>query len=94
MGSTPILVSIAPFIGKSMSKSFKKNPYVGNTTAESEKQDKRLNNRRLRRQTRQAIQKCQYDALPMLKDVSNPYGMDKDGKHRFDPIEFPEQLRK
>lgn len=78
-----------------MSKSKKSTPVCGRTTASSEKQDKRLYNRRYRRIFRQAIHvdpTC--ELLPRLREYSNPWVMDKDGKVRFDPAARPELLRK
>ncbi len=68
-----------------MSRSYIKRTYHGITTAETEKQDKRLNNRRLRRQVNQRLTQDQDpDILPELKEVSNRWSMDKDGKI-YDP---------
>jgi hypothetical protein len=62
-----------------MSRSFRHIPIFGITTARSEKQDKRFANRRHRRIGRIAL--AQGDAvLPLLREVSNVWGFDKDGK--------------
>jgi len=66
-----------------MSRSYRHTMIHGNATSCSEKQDKRLNNRRLRRRVRQSLDTCtDFDAviLPAVFDVSNPWGMAKDGK--------------
>ncbi len=64
-----------------MSNSFKKLPIFGISTATSEKQEKRDNNRKLRRKTKQKL-KCltEFDTLPEMKEISNPWKMGKDGK--------------
>lgn len=68
-----------------MSRSYIKRTYHGITTAESEKKDKRLNNRRLRRLVNQLLTQDQDpDILPEIKEVSNRWSMDKDGKI-YDP---------
>ena len=77
-----------------MSRSRKKTPVAGLTAAESEKQDKRRANRRLRRQVR-AILPVEPDAvLPALREVSCVWAFDKDGKRRFDPRSHPDRMRK
>jgi hypothetical protein len=76
-----------------MSRSKRKSPVVGMTTARSEKQDKRWNNRLLRRKIHQAIHQGD-DILPHVNEVSNPWSMDKDGKRRFDPHREPKLIRK
>lgn len=82
-----------------MSQSRKKTPVSGNTTARSEKQDKRLANRRLRRNTKQVLVVNgkggpEFDpTLPLLREVSNVWSFDKDGRHWMrDPK--PKDMRK
>lgn len=78
-----------------MSRSRRKTPVDGMTTARSEKQDKRLYNRRYRRVTKQMVHvEPERELLPHLREYSDPWGMDKDGKHRFDPLKYPERMRK
>jgi hypothetical protein len=83
-----------------MSRSFKKSPVSGWTTAMSEKKDKRLANRRLRKASGERIgryMKNDLDALvmPMLREVSNVWGFSKDGKHYVtDPAYVAKALRK
>ena len=78
-----------------MSRSRKKTPVHGMTTARSEKKDKRLYNRRFRRVSKQALQVSpQQKVLPHLREHSDPWCMDKDGKVRFDPKKHPEWMRK
>ena len=76
-----------------MSRSRRKNPIRGFTSAESEKDDKRLGNRRLRHAERIAIQSGNVDNLPCPK-VKYYQWMSKDGKGRFDPTEHPDLMRK
>jgi len=66
-----------------MSRSRKKTPIFGITTASSEKRDKRLANRKLRRLTTTELRCSLLDEdliLPEIRDVSNVYNFDKDGK--------------
>ena len=78
-----------------MSRSRKKTPVSGVTTATTEKDEKREANRRLRREVRQRLA-AGSDAteLPGLREVSNVWSMSKDGKAPFDPERYPEGLRK
>lgn len=62
-----------------MSRSKKKTKIRGITTAVSEKQDKRDANRKLRRVVKQKVKKGN-ENLPELKDISNVWLFDKDGK--------------
>ncbi|WP_305983202.1 hypothetical protein [Roseivirga thermotolerans] len=62
-----------------MSRSKKKNKIRGITTAESEKQDKRDANRKFRRTINQKVKQGDTE-LPDLKELSNVWGFDKDGK--------------
>jgi hypothetical protein len=54
-------------------------PIFGITTSDSEKQDKRRANRRLRRAVRLALDAGR-EVLPHLREVSNVWAFDKDGK--------------
>ena len=63
-----------------MSRSFKKSPVISITTSKSEKYDKQLYNRKLRKSIKSSLAKEDYDNLKDLKDVSNPWSMSKDGK--------------
>jgi len=74
-----------------MSRSYRKNPICG-TCNGSDKQDKRLANRKLRRI--QNICLTLHRELPTLRQVSNVWDMQKDGKQQFDPIRYPELMRK
>ena len=65
------------------------------TNADSEKNDKRLYNRRYRRTCKIFLSKFDADeCFPLLREFSNVWAMDKDGKQWFDPAEFPEYMRK
>ncbi|MDH3208466.1 MAG: hypothetical protein OEO79_17835 [Gemmatimonadota bacterium] len=78
-----------------MSQSRKKTPISGITTAGSEKQDKRIANRRVRRAVKQALHTLEdAEVLPHRRELTNPWTMAKDGKRWFDPHRFPEVLRK
>jgi hypothetical protein len=63
------------------------------TTSPSEKDDKRHANRLCRRRLRAAL-RTDAEVLPTLREVSNVWKFDKDGKRRFDATAFPELLRK
>jgi hypothetical protein len=72
-----------------MSRSRRKTPITGITTARSDKQDKRLDHRAERAAVR--------DALAHAQDPPrHPRGQyfEKDGKQRFDPERHPELMRK
>ncbi|MBF0383105.1 MAG: hypothetical protein HQL69_18950 [Magnetococcales bacterium] len=75
-----------------MSHSRRKIPFCGNTTATSEKQDKRAGNRKVRRANR--IRLAGGVEPIESKALYNIWDMDKDGKSRFDPQKFPELMRK
>ena len=77
-----------------MSRSRRKRPFRGITSATSEKQDKRLANRTLRRRIKEILSlDVEVEVLPELRDVSDPWVMDKDGKIRFDPDRYPKEMR-
>ena len=78
-----------------MSRSRKQTPVHGISLARSEKQDKRLYNRHIRRLIRILLRlNPEIEVLPHLREHSNPWAMDKDGKSRFNPVEHPELMRK
>ena len=78
-----------------MSRSTKKTPISGITTAKSEKLDKRLAHHRLRMAVRTALTSSTAgDTLPDLREVSDVWGMSKDGKRWFDASAHPEIMRK
>ena len=78
-----------------MSRSRRYRPHCGNTTAVSEKLDKRLANRRVRHAASQILAATgDGDRLKHYRALSDPWSMDKDGKQRFDPREHPRLMRK
>jgi hypothetical protein len=72
-----------------MSRSRRKNPVTGFTTATSEKEDKRLDHRAERAAVRDAL-------AHQVEPPRRPRGQyfDKDGKQRFRPEDHPELMRK
>lgn len=62
-----------------MSRSRKKNKMHGNTAAKSEKENKQDANRKLRRATKQKVNSGE-TILPKLREVSNIWSFNKDGK--------------
>lgn len=79
-----------------MSRSYRKTPKCGVTTARSEKRDKAMSHRKTRARTRQAMLAPEDEATPPLhhREATNPWSMGKDGKQRFDPKEWPKGMRK
>lgn len=62
-----------------MSNSIKKTPKRGITTCESEKQDKKIANRKFRKIVKDKIRK-QDEVLPLIREVSDVWAFGKDGK--------------
>ena len=81
-----------------MARSRKKTPIIPNTCADSEKEDKRINSRRLRRvvkQKLQAIEDTEDLNLPELREITDVWDAAKDGKKYKDPAKLdPKQMRK
>jgi len=78
-----------------MSRSKKRTPIGGITTARSEKQDKRLYNRRYRGACKQILHMTpECELIPHLREHSDPWDMDKDGKTWFDLEKYPKEMRK
>lgn len=78
-----------------MTRSRKKTPITGITTAESEKAEKLAAHKRERRSVRQAIQSDpDSEILPHTREISSPWLMAKDGKQYLGNQAKPEQLRK
>lgn len=77
-----------------MARSRRRTPVRGMTTSDSEKSDKQRSHRRIRRAVRQAVPLHPEGPLPLEKELTNTYAMDKDGKIRFDPSTCPELMRK
>lgn len=69
-----------------MGKSYRKNPIFKNTTADSEKRDKQICNRKVRGATRAALKNYNPETdedlvLPEPNEVHNVHLFDGDGKH-------------
>lgn len=81
-----------------MSRSRRKNPFIGSTRAESDKCDKKEYHRRMRAMERESIDRYDLDeddtVFPDERDASNEYDFAKDGKQRFDKKKYPELMRK
>ncbi len=77
-----------------MSRSRRKTNLMPWTCAESEKKDKRIANRKLRRKNRESIRQGKYDDVLEIREVSNRFHWDKDGLQRFDKAKHPEWRRK
>ncbi|WP_299216517.1 hypothetical protein [uncultured Dokdonia sp.] len=75
-----------------MSRSKKKTKIHGITTATSEKENKQDANRKFRRTIKQKV-KSEETELPELREVSNVWSFDKDGK-RYNPEMTEKELRK
>lgn len=79
-----------------MSRSYKKTPICGLTTAKSDKEDKRLANRLFRRASRNRI-KSNRELFYRLREVCNVWDFAKDGKIYYDKEavkRYPKVLRK
>ena len=76
-----------------MSRSRRKTPISGNTPARSDKEDKRLANKKFRQAERQAIYH-EKDPPENPKEVADCWDFNKDGKSYFDEEEYPELMRK
>lgn len=64
-----------------MSRSRRKTPIFGITTAPSESEDKRLWHKRLRAKSRDQLKAGPDDPIPVdHREVSDPWGMAKDGR--------------
>jgi hypothetical protein len=66
-----------------MARSRKRTPISGVTAADSEKDDKRLWHRKMRRKTKHAL--AADKEPPVVNEVSNPWDMGKEGNH-INPI--------
>ena len=61
----------------------------------SEKLDKRIYNRRYRHVCKQFLHiNAEGEPFPHLKEYSNPWSMNKDGKKWFDAKKYPKRMRK
>jgi hypothetical protein len=78
-----------------MSRSRRKTPCGGITTAESEKQDKQIANRLLRRRNRQLYRNATDDVFQYQKnELYDNWKFAKDGKSRWPYEDHPELMRK
>lgn len=84
----------SPLSARAMSRSRRKSPHCGFTTAESEKRDKAASHRVYRHALRHAISRDPDTPPPTERQLTNPYSMGKDGKMRFDPKRDPKLMRK
>jgi len=75
-----------------MSRSFRKNSIIGITTCESEKQAKKIANRRFRRITNIRIQIRKFD-FPLIREISNIWNFGKDGKQYLKKIDEKEMRK-
>lgn len=72
-----------------MSRSLRHSPFMGITCCDSEKSDKRIANRKLRRRVIEAIRGDREP--PVMREVSNVWLFGKDGRQM---ISDPKWLRK
>jgi hypothetical protein len=78
-----------------MARSKRKRPIQGITTTQSEKKDKQSAHRRYRRTVKAVLQQVpDAEIFPQVRELSDPWSMDKDGKVRFDPTKYPKDMRK
>jgi len=84
-----------------MTHSFKKNPVGGNVGAPSEKKDKQLASRAVRKKVKMKLEEVKVGIvdpeevlLPDELEIASNYDFSKDGKSRFDPEEYPKGMRK
>ena len=69
-----------------MSRSYRRAPVYGRTCKGhrwGEASDKRHAHHRLRSALRQTLRRGRWDAMPLLREVSDVWGMRKDGKRRL-----------
>ncbi len=76
-----------------MSRSKRKTKITGITTATSEKEDKRCANRKFRRIVRQKLTSGNILVLPKLRELSDVWIFEKDGK-TYNPNMSEKELRK
>lgn len=77
-----------------MSRSRRKTPISGVTTAASEKRDKIASHKVYRRTLKRLITPDLETPLPTERQLTNPWDMAKDGKTAFDPNRKPNWRRK
>jgi hypothetical protein len=78
----------------SLSRSRRKTPITGITSAVSEKQDKAASHRVYRRTLKQLIEPTLETPLPSEQQLTNSWSMAKDGKSKFDFAPSPKRMRK
>ena len=76
-----------------MSRSRRHQPFIGNG-GDSEKYDKQKAHRKFRRQERVYLDDEDGEVPLRLREVSDTWGMNKDGKSRFNAKEHPKLMRK
>lgn len=76
-----------------MSRSHRKTPITGNTTADSDKDFKQRANRKARHTNKIRLDHLEFDFIDNREAFSSWWG-DKDGKSYFDPDKYPELMRK
>jgi hypothetical protein len=69
-----------------MSRSRKKHLIVGVTTAESEKYNKRVANRNMRRKVKSMLKNGNCDKIPLIREISNVWLFAKDGKSFWNDV--------
>ena len=79
-----------------MSRSYKKNSITGNSGSSSEKKDKQLCNKKLRRKIKQIMNKEEVDdwLFPIPNEIQDTWLMPKERKSYFDDKQYHELLRK
>lgn len=77
-----------------MSRSRKKTSISGMTHARSEKADKTLSHRKVRRAVAVEARNTEDSLMPMERQLTNPWSMAKDGKFWFRPDQYPRLMRK
>lgn len=75
-----------------MSRSYRKVPKRG-IGADSDKKSKRYANRSYRRAVREALHRGN-EVMPELREVSDVWDFEKDGKMRLDPVRDRKSMRK
>ena len=77
---------------RKISRSYRKTPHCGITTAATDATGKRQLKRRLRHRNKIYVST---GLEPVDRNMLyDPWNLDKDGKQRFDPCTHPELLRK
>lgn len=69
-----------------MSRSRKKTPVSGNTTSESDKPGKIIDNRRYRHYSNQMVRQGDYEEIELPEYKMEPWCWPKDGKHWWEEM--------